>query len=241
MAVIAVLGLRLFFVSLLVIPQDGERPVFYAGDRVWVSRLAYGLRLPFERWMGHVRLRPRPVPKGEWVAFNNPADTNEPVVDRRDVFIGYCFGTPGDTIWLNACGQAACRRNRLKGFVWPLVVPSRGGCVKIEPWNAHIYARTINDHEPLKAAAIDHRLCVDGRMVDAYTFQNDYYWMTAGNAVNRNDSRMFGFVPASHLIGRLCRVLYSVDAARPWYKRWRSDRCGLEVATGSRCRNIEKK
>lgn len=241
MAIVAVLCLRLFFVSLLVIPQDGEKPVFHAGDRVLVSRLAYGLRLPFEPWTGSVCLWPRSASRGEWAAFNNPADTDEPVIGRRRVFVGYCFGMPADTIWLNACGQAACRRNRRKGFVWPLVVPSRGARVRIEPWNAPIYARTINAHEPFKAAVIDNRLCVDGRMVNTYTFRNDYYWMTSGNALNRNDSRMFGFVPSGHLIGRLRRVLYSLDASRPWYNCLRSDRLGLEVASGSRCSNSAKK
>lgn len=237
-AVVIVLCLRLFFVTLLVIPQNGERPVFHAGDRVWVSRLSYGMRLPLMRWLGYVRLSPKPVPVGHWVVFNNPAETDEPVVEARDVFVGYCFAAPGDTLWLNAEGRASRFRNRRNGCVWPLVVPARGQMVKIEPWNAHIYARTINAHEPWKAAVIDHKLCVDGRMVSAYCFQADYYWMTTGNAFNRHDSRQFGFVPSSHIVGRMRWVLYSLDASRPWYKRLCPDRLFLEVATGcSHCQS----
>ncbi len=236
LAVLAVLGLRLFLVSLLVIPQDGERPVFRAGDRVWVSRLSYGLRLPGMRWWGYVRLFPRAVSAGEWVAFNNPVDTVEAVTDAREVFVGRCLAAPGDTVWINTLGKASCVRNRRTGCVWPLTVPAKGRRIKVEPWNAYMYARTINAHEPVKAAVIDNKLCVDGRIVDSYRFQKDYCWMTTGNTVNRYDSRVFGFVPSDHLIGRMCRVLYSTDSSRPWYKRFRPDRFFLKIPVGcSRC------
>lgn len=234
-AVGLVLGLRLFCGALLVVPQDGAQPVLRAGDRVWVSRWSYGLRLPGERWWGCVRWGESPVPVGSWVAFNNPAQTDESCIGCRDVFVGYCFAAPGDTLWLNSRGDACCRRRVRGGCVWPVVVPGRGTLVSVKPWNASIYARTINAHEPMKAAVIDGRLCVDGLFVDTYRFSDDYYWMTSGNRHNRHDSRVFGFVPSTHLIGGLCRVLYSVDGECPWHHKLRPDRFFLRVAPGCAC------
>ena len=72
-AAIGVVLVRGCWVSLIEIPEDGERPVFMAGDRVAVNRMAYGLRLSPMRWWGDVRWWAEPVPRGDWVAFNDPS------------------------------------------------------------------------------------------------------------------------------------------------------------------------
>ncbi len=36
------------------------------------------------------------------VVFNNPANLSEPVIDRREVFISRCIGTPGDTLLIDS-------------------------------------------------------------------------------------------------------------------------------------------
>lgn len=113
-AAIGVVLVRGCWVSLIEIPEDGERPVFMAGDRVAVNRMAYGLRLSPMRWWGDVRWWAEPVPRGDWVAFNDPSvgEDDERFIDERDVFVGFCYAVPGDSLWIDSLGKVyrACPR-----------------------------------------------------------------------------------------------------------------------------------
>lgn len=52
----------------------------------------------------------------------------------------------------------------------------------------------------------------------------DYYWMEALGRSNPADSRHFGPVPESRIIGRVCLIVYSHDDTMPFYEGYRSDR-----------------
>lgn len=43
--------------------------------------------------------------KEDILVFNNPANLSEPVIDRREVFISRCIGTPGDTLLIDSLFQ----------------------------------------------------------------------------------------------------------------------------------------
>lgn len=45
----------------------------------------------------------------------------------------------------------------------------------------------------------------------------NYYWMEAVGTDNPVDSRVFGLVPESSIIGRVCMVVYSHDDSMPFY------------------------
>ncbi len=229
-ACVAVMCVRLFFAMMLVIPADGERPVLWAGDRVWVSRVAYGVRFPWSRWWGYRRLGFTSVERGHWVAFNNPACAPTIPLDRREVFVGRCLALPGDTLWFDADGNPSLQHSLSVETRWPVVVPAKGQVLKVEAWSAPLYAAAINGHEGIKAAAIDDSLCVSGKLYSRYRFKQDFYWMasTSDSSVVR-DSRVFGFVPESHLIGRLSCVLYSLNPGEAWYRSLRRDRIGVPL------------
>lgn len=229
-ALLIVVCVRMFVALLLVIPADGEQPALYAGDRVWVSRTSYGVRLPLCRLWGYKRIGASPVGLCDWVAFNNPSSGLTVRSEQQEIFVGRCLGLPGDTLWLNQKGLPSRHKDKRQGFVWPVVVPRQGYKVKIEPWSARLYAQAINSHEPVKAAVINDSLCVDGRMRKYYSFNQDYYWMASSSDTKAGmDSRVFGFVPETHLVGRLVRVLYSIDPQAPWYKPFRTERFGVSL------------
>ena len=58
------------------------------------------------------------------------------------------------------------------------------------------------------------RILVDGKPVKQYIFRQNYYWMASNNPVNLFDSRLFGLVPHSHVVGRAFRIWYSPDSKR---------------------------
>lgn len=45
-------------------------------------------------------------------------------------------------------------------------------------------------------------------------FTKDYYWMASNNSVNLSDSRLFGFVPQDHIIGKASLIWFSKEKER---------------------------
>lgn len=229
-ALLAVAAVRLCWVFLVEIPGDGARPVFLPGDRVAVNKTAYGLRLwPMSR-LGYVRWGKGRPERGEWMAFNDPSvDSDSLQADECAVFVGYCYALPGDSLWVDSLGgvHARCPADGRRCRVVEL--PRRNAYVAITPDNIRWYARMISLHEGVHAVVIADSLCVAGHFVPSFRFSHDYYWVSAARWQGGADSRTFGFVPDTHLIGRLTRVVYSWDAEAPWYARWRFRRTLMQV------------
>lgn len=107
--------------------------------------------------------------------------------------------------------------------VHPFVVPTRGRAVKVYPWNAKLLCNTIVQHEGRQARLQGDTLWVDGRRVTSYTFTKDYHWVASNNSVSLCDSRLFGFVPDDHIIGRASLIWFSKDTEEPFWHgfRWK--------------------
>lgn len=107
--------------------------------------------------------------------------------------------------------------------VHPFVVPARGRAVRVYPWNAKLLCNTIVQHEGRQARLQGDMLWVDGRRVTSYTFTKDYHWVASNNSVSLCDSRLFGFVPDDHIIGRASLIWFSKDTEEPFWHgfRWK--------------------
>lgn len=113
--------------------------------------------------------------------------------------------------------------------VHPFVIPAKGQLVKAYPWNAKLLCNTINLHEGRHATLKGNTLVVDGTPVKGFRFTKDYCWVAASNSINVTDSRLFGLVPADHLIGRASLIWFSRDPAQPWNKGFRWERIGSKL------------
>jgi signal peptidase I len=89
-AVAVALLLRGFVVEAVAIPSGSMVPTLRAGDHVFVSKLAYGLRIPFTHL---VLLKGSPPRRGDVVVFENPVDAGDDYVKR-------VVGVPGDVVEL---------------------------------------------------------------------------------------------------------------------------------------------
>lgn len=96
----------------------------------------------------------------------------------------------------------------------PFVVPAKGKPVRVYPWNVKLLCNTLTSHEHRRANVKGDTLLVDGRVVTQVVFSKDYYWMASNDPVNFNDSRLFGFVPEDHLIGKVWRIWYPTRKGR---------------------------
>ena len=67
-------------------------------------------------------------------------------------------------------------------------------------------------------------MILNGQPIDSYTFKQDYYWMMGDNRHNSLDSRYFGYVPESHVVGKPVLVWLSLDANASGFNKIRWER-----------------
>lgn len=93
----------------------------------------------------------------------------------------------------------------------PLIVPGKGKYIRVYPWNITLLRNTLVMHEGRQAEIKNDTLYVDGKPTQHCYFTKDYYWMGANNTINLSDSRLFGFVPQDHIIGKASVIWFSKE------------------------------
>ncbi|MFN3597758.1 MAG: signal peptidase I [Rubricoccaceae bacterium] len=103
----------------------------------------------------------------------------------------------------------------------PVVVPARGLTVPLDETTWRLYRDTIERHEGRSVGRVAGGFEIGSRPATEYTFTQDYYFVLGDNRDDSADSRTWGFVPESHLIGKAVTVYLSVDrqAGRPRWER----------------------
>lgn len=218
LAISVAIVLRCIVFGIYFIPHDMQAPVLRAGDRVLVKKWAYGIHLPWQE--NPLETESRAPEAGDWVAFRTPDSPGCPASEG----IGCLMAGPGDTVWVGPHLRVSPVRNYSRGCIWPLVIPRKGDCIKMSPWNVSLYARTIRSHEGAEVAVQADRLTWKGKPYRQFRFHKNYYWIYSGNARNLQDSRTLGFLPREAIVGQATTLLYSLDRMKPWYSRLRTDR-----------------
>jgi len=93
----------------------------------------------------------------------------------------------------------------------PILIPGKGVTVKLDAAFHQRYWRVIKvyDENPSYEAR-DGKYFLDGKEITEYTFKQDYYWMMGDNRHNSEDSRIWGFVPDDHILGKPLFVWFSI-------------------------------
>lgn len=100
-------------------------------------------------------------------------------------------------------------------------VPKKGATVSISSKNIAWYRRIITAYEGhTLVEKKDGTILIDDKKASTYTFGMDYYWMMGDNRYNSADSRVWGFVPEDHIVGRASLVWLSKSP----YKGFRMER-----------------
>jgi signal peptidase I len=185
------------------VPTGSMKPTILEGDRVFVNKLAYDLKVPFTTKHLAEWSNPR---RGDIVVFFSPYD-GQRLVKR-------VIGLPGDAIELRnnnlvINGQSVDYRPIAEELLQQVDAPDR---------SSHLYAL---ERLPGKSHAVAAHPGVPARRdFGPYRVRQDCYFMLGDNRDDSFDSRYFGSVERKRIVGRTTAVALSVDRTRYWAPRW---------------------
>mgnify|MGYP003320821808 FL=1 len=117
-----------------------------------------------------------------------------------------------------------------KNFDWnndymgPIYIPKKGDKIDLSIDNLPLYKKIIKDYEFNDIVISNGRIILNNKEQNSYTFKQDYYWMMGDNRYNSEDSRVWGFVPFDHVLGKPVFIWMSIDGLfngiQNWKFRW---------------------
>ena len=117
-----------------------------------------------------------------------------------------------------------------KNFNWnndymgPIYIPKKGDKIDLSLDNLPLYKKIIKDYEFNDIEISNGRIILNNKEQNSYTFKQDYYWMMGDNRYNSEDSRVWGFVPFDHVLGKPVFIWMSIDGLfngiQNWKFRW---------------------
>ena len=178
-----------------VVPTGSMKPTIVEGDRIFVNKLAYDLKVPYTTW--HVAQWDDPQ-RGDIVVFYSPEDGKRLV--KRVV------GVPGDSVSMQN-NQLIINGEKIK---YETIDDFRdsGQYHFMEYLNGVRHPIAISPHRPALRS-------FGPVMVPAGCFL-----MLGDNRDNSADSRYFGLVERSRIVGRATSVVISLDIHDSYQPRW---------------------
>ena len=110
----------------------------------------------------------------------------------------------------------------LKDYPWsvdnygPLQIPKKGVTITLSPGNIDTYRRLITVYEHNTLEEKDGKYIINGKETNTYTTKYNYYWMMGDNRHRSQDSRYWGFVPETHVVGRASLIWFSWNDGPRW-------------------------
>ena len=185
------------------VPTGSMKPTILEGDRVFVNKLAYDLKVPFTTWHIAEWSNPR---RGDIVVFYSPHDGKR-LVKR-------VIGLPGDTIELR---QDVLVLNGQPLEYQPIaeellrdVAPSDRA--------THVFA--VEQLQGQTHAVAAYPAVQALRNFGPFAVPSGHYFMMGDNRDDSFDSRYYGPVERKQIVGRATAVVMSLDHKNYWLPRW---------------------
>ena len=199
------LSFRSAWADWVTVPTGSMNPTIIEGDRVWVDKHTFGLRVPFT--LVHLTSGTDPR-RGDIVVFDSPAD-GQSLVKR-------VAAIPGDTIELD--GERLIINGR----------PASYG--QADPRHLSDLLATTAAQNPVVLTENSFGPAHDILILPARSSERVFgpvavpegtYFMLGDNRDNSADSRYIGFVPRRNIVGRAKRVAVSLDPEHHFLPRMR--------------------
>ena len=193
------------------VPTGSMKPTILEGDRVFVNKLAYDLKVPFTTW--HIAEWSNPQ-RGDIVVFYSPKD-GQRLVKR-------VIGLPGDTV------ESRDDQLVINGQPLEYAPPDPEMPAQLpEP------ERERSTFATEKLVARSHAVMAINGIPAMRTFgpvlvPAGHFFMMGDNRDNSFDSRYYGTVARDQIVGRATGVVISLDHKNYWRPRWSRTFSSLE-------------
>ncbi len=122
----------------------------------------------------------------------------------------------------NVFPQSALSAGWTRDNYGPIRVPAKGEVLNLNAKNIDLYRRLISVYEHTNLEEKDGKFFVDGKETNSYTCKYNYYWMMGDNRHRSQDSRFWGFVPETHIVGRASLIWFSWNGGPRWKRLFKS-------------------
>ena len=177
---------------------------------------------PYQRLNKDLKVKHKDI-----ILFNHP--------QSKKTYIKRCVGLPGDTIEIKhdmlfrnqrmvredyAYFEALPKttksvfsnqkdENKYRSSWSPIQIPYRGMHIELNEDNLKQYASIINQFEGKNIFTKNQLFYVDGKLNNSFTFSQNYYYVLGDHRRRSLDSRSWGLLPESHIIGKNVLTLVS--------------------------------
>ena len=107
---------------------------------------------------------------------------------------------------------------------YEITLPRKGKNIRVTPQNAEMLAYLLTQYENCPVTCREGKIYHGDRIVTQCRLSQDYYWVIGDNRAGMADSRTFGPLPHSLLMGKGLWIGYSRDPEKPFWQSFRTDR-----------------
>jgi len=170
------------------------QPTLLDGDKVWINKLAYDVKIPFTE----ITLAEVSDPQSGDIVIIDSAQANKRLVKR-------IVGVPGDTIYMqnNALvinGEAAN---------YEVVTEDSNSMIIIEELPGHSHQAQLSNSYVSR----------NTRSYGPVVVPEDKYFVLGDNRDQSADSRMYSFIPREEILARSSSVVFSLDPEKNYLPR----------------------
>ena len=170
------------------VPTGSMKPTIVEGDRIFVNKMAYDIRLPFT----HISLIKLAEPQTNDIIIFDSVASDKRLVKR-------VIGVPGDKI--------AMKDNQLL-INGQAITYQQTSTEKSHINNHYDNTETINGHSHnIRTNNVASRLANFNQV----TVPEGQFLVLGDNRDNSADSRVIGFVPRNEIVGRSSKVVFSLN------------------------------
>lgn len=174
------------------VPTGSMKPTILEGDRIFVNKMAYDIRVPFS----HISLLKVSDPKASDIIIFDSKVSDKRLVKR-------VIGTPGDVVSMVS--------NRLiingQTLNYELMHQQGSASLNEEEIDGNTHMVTLaNQNSPMSS-------------FDPVVVPEEHYLVLGDNRDHSADSRVIGFVPRNEIVGRSSHVVLSLDYENYWLPR----------------------
>ncbi len=112
----------------------------------------------------------------------------------------------------------------LKRDNYEIILPTRNEPIAISPRNAQLLYHILSRYEGRNVTYENGKIYENGQALTSCRLKQNYYWVVGDNRAGMSDSRTFGVLPHSLLIGKGLWLGYSRNPDKPFWQSFRFDR-----------------